>query len=88
MCEFFSCIATKDGKVLFTEEDSHETTIKRAKLKDDGESIVRLEYDGAHLKADQQIIPEWFEHAYIKIERRVKKAYAVVAPAREEYKSS
>ncbi len=41
MCEFFSCIATKDGHVLFTEQNSHETIIERAKLKDDDIAFVR-----------------------------------------------
>ena len=36
MCNFFSCIVTRDGRVLFTESDRHEVLIFRAGLKDVG----------------------------------------------------
>ena len=34
MCKFFSCIVVRDGRILFTEDDSHETIITRAGLRD------------------------------------------------------
>ena len=36
MCNFFSCIVTRDGRILFTESDRHEVLIFRAGLKDVG----------------------------------------------------
>ena len=46
MCDFFSAIVTRDHRVLFTEEDSHETIIARAGLTDTllhGRAWVRVE---------------------------------------------
>ena len=46
MCNFFSCVATKDGRILFTEQDSHSEIIRRAGLRDDEQfmrAFVRLE---------------------------------------------
>ena len=34
MCEFFSAVVTRDQRVLFCEEDSHEVLIARAGLRD------------------------------------------------------
>ena len=86
MCEFFSCIATKDGKILFCEDDSHEETINRANLKDNGHDFVRLEYtQGMGLRVDAQSIPEWYERSVHRIEDEVKKTYQNVAPALGDY---
>ena len=87
MCEFFSCIATKDGKILFCEDDSHEETIKRANLKDNSHDFVRIEYTPEMgLRVDAQSIPEWYERSAHRIEDGVKKLYQNVAPAWEDYK--
>jgi virulence-associated protein VagC len=36
MCNFFSCWVLRDGRILFTEDDSYERTACRAGLRDDG----------------------------------------------------
>ena len=86
MCDFFSCIATKDGQILFCEDDSHETIIERAKIKDDGGNFVRIEYtDEKGMKVDQAGIPEWYERCCVSIEMRTRKIYKIIAPALEDY---
>ena len=86
MCEFFSCIATKKGEILFCEKNSHEETIERANLKDNGHNFVRIEYttEGG-LRVDEQNIPEWYERAAARTEEEIKKLYQKVAPASEDY---
>jgi len=68
MCKYFTCVATKDGKVLWTERDEHEEIIKRAKLKDDyleNRSFVRIEVpegDMEQYRIDEDgTLPRWFE---------------------------
>ena len=86
MCEFFSCIVTKEGKVFFTEEDSHETIIDRLKIGDNGKNFVRIEHTKEKgYKIDEMTIPEWYERIVTMIKYNVKKTFAKVAPAREEY---
>lgn len=95
MCQFFSAIATRDGRLLFTDADSHEEIIYRAKLCDDDLHIrhwVRLELkpygdNWGSLKVDETSVPSWFDtddwhHRMIALASRVKQArdaYDVVA---------
>ena len=69
MCEFFSAIVTRDHRVLFTEEDSHETVIARAGLRDKalhGRAWVRVELrpDGPEgwqpVRVDEKTTPGWW----------------------------
>jgi len=90
MCKYFSCIATKDGRVLWTEEDSHEEVITRSGLKDcnlENRDFVRIEVDDGDMKNykidEQDTLPRWFEKResefYKKVESLLKKL-AVAKP--------
>jgi hypothetical protein len=77
MCNFFSCIATRDGRLLFSEDDSHEVIVNRANLRDNDAHIqhfVRLEivppFDKVHV--DEQSIPAWYASQRVGIEERAK----------------
>ena len=86
MCNFFSCIVTRDGKVLFTEEDSHEHVIERSGLKDDLEHFVRVEYTNENgYCVDESTIPEWYERMSAMIERNVELTYRNVKSLYDEY---
>ena len=86
MCEFFSCIVTKEGAVFFTEEDSHETIIDRLKIRDNGENFVRIENTKENgYKIDERIIPEWYERIAATIKHNVEKTFVKAASAWEEY---
>jgi len=68
MCKYWSGIATKDGKVLFTEQDSHEEVIERSGLKDDileNRDFVRIEVPDGDMKKyridEEGTLPRWFE---------------------------
>ena len=70
MCDFFSAIVTRDHRVLFTEEDSHETIIARAGLTDillHGRPWVRVELrpDGPEgwqpILVDERTTPGWWD---------------------------
>ena len=70
MCQFFSAVATRDGRLLFCETDSHEEIIRRARLRDTDRFIrhfVRLELvnkrGGATstLCVDETSVPAWFD---------------------------
>ena len=68
MCQFFSAIACRDGRLLFCEDDSHEEIIRRAGLNDTRVSIrhwVRVEVrpigEGwARVKVDETTEPAWW----------------------------
>ena len=95
MCNYFSCIATQDGRLLFTEEDHHETIIHRAGLKDVSlirRNFVRLEilppFDT--VKVDEQgTLPAWFEEYRNSVEEKAialaLRVDAVDAKWRPEY---
>ena len=58
MCNFFSCVVTKEGRVLWKEGvDSHSRIIKEC---DDYTNYVKIEYTKEGLYVDQDIIPAWF----------------------------
>jgi len=66
MCQFFSAIATRDGRLLFTEEDSHETIVYRAGLRDSALFLrhwVRIEQrpSATALTVDETSVPSWFD---------------------------
>lgn len=82
MCEFFSCIVTTSGDVLFTEEDSHDTVIERCGFNDDLKSFVRIEY--THFRGyiiDEKSIPEWYERLAAKARKDVKVTHNKVVVA-------
>jgi hypothetical protein len=91
MCEFFSCIATKDGRLLFTEEDHHQTTINRANLSDASlftRTFVRLECRPPFDKVtvdETGTLPGWFD--FYEWEHRVMDLAQRISPARQEYKT-
>jgi len=77
MCEFFSCIIDKKGKVYWdVYDDSHEYLITKFNLdanNDEVDKYVRIEVNPADgnifnhkinnwsIKIDEQIIPSWYE---------------------------
>src|SRR5512139_1421482 len=89
MCEFFSCIATRDGHLYFTEHDSHETIISRLKLRDTAHTqhFVRLEilppFDTCTI--DQRDTPSWFDEDKVAIMDRAILLAQQVALIRAEY---
>jgi len=88
MCQFFSAIATRDGHLLFTEDDHHETTITRAGLRDGDLFLrhwVRVEQHPTEtvLRVDETSIPAWFD--VNEWQPRVNVLLARVRPAREAY---
>lgn len=82
MCNFFTCIVTTTGDVLFTEENSHDTIIMRAGLIDDLKHFVRIEYTpiGGYI-IDEKGIPEWYERMAAKAKESVKVAHNKVVAA-------
>lgn len=85
MCNFFSAIVLRDGSILFTEEDSHETVIARSGLKDNLKHFVRVEYnreDGYEI--DERAIPEWYERIAAKAETNIKKTFAKIETFNDE----
>lgn len=66
MCNYFSCILTQDGRLLFTEDDSHSIIIERAGLDDSQvflRSFVRLECEPPFVDVDwdeDDTLPPWF----------------------------
>ena len=93
MCQFFSAIVTRDLRVLFTEQDSHETIIRRAELQDNDlylRSWVRVELqpEGNNwypLRVDESSTPAWFDDSRDTIAERVKTIAQKVASARAAY---
>ena len=86
MCNFFSCIVTRNGEVLFTEEDSHEEVIGRSGLKDDLEHFVRVEYNSENGYAvDEKSIPDWYERIAVMAEQNVKQVFDKVNLFKKEY---
>ena len=98
MCLFFSCIATRDGRLLFTEEDSHETVIARAHVRDTDAHLshfVRLERrPDSPVQLDEQETPSWFtlddwtpriEETFLQVTEARKPYEAACAKARKSY---
>lgn len=94
MCQFFSCIVTRDKRVFFTEHDSHEVIVQRGNFRDDDFLLrhwVRVEVKPrgkdkwGPVQIDDYTTPTWwfdephiFEDLVLKIANRVR-------PASEEY---
>ena len=89
MCEFFSCIVTRDGKLWFTEDDSHEVIIERKCLRDVAHTqhFVRLEVlpPFNSCEVDQCDTPSWFDDSRTEIESRAIDLAKRVGQARAEY---
>ena len=70
MCQFFSCLVTRDHRVLFCEDDSHEELIRRAGFNDHTTDIflrswVRVEVvptvaGWGSVKVDETSTPSWW----------------------------
>ena len=85
MCNFFSCIVTKDAAVLFTEVDSQDEVILRSGLIDGTLDFVRIEYtEEEGYKIDDEIIPEWYERIAALAEQRVIAIYRRIQPSWSE----
>ena len=86
MCQFFSAIATKDGRLLFTENDSHEEIIERAQLRDTELYLrhwVRIEQrPGTHMRVDETSTPTWFTEERDMWQARAEDCSAQLLPAR------
>jgi len=79
MCKYWSGIVTKDGKVLFTEEDSHEEVIRRSALKDcslENREFVRIEVENGDMKNyhvdETDTLPTWYEKRENEFHRKVE----------------
>lgn len=94
MCKFFSCIATHDGRLLFTEQDSHSEIITRANLRDDKlytRHFVRLEIvpPFASVRVDEDgTLPAWYEENREDVEARALKLARRVGGLREAYEAT
>jgi len=93
MCNFFSCVATRDGRILFTEQNHHSEIIMRANLRDTDlhlRHFVRLEcvppFDSVTVD-EQGTLPGWFENERASIEARVIELAKRVASAWEQYEA-
>lgn len=93
MCNFFSSIVTRDGRVLFCEEDSHEVIIERAGLRDTDTHVrhwVRVEVQPAGegwgpVRVDETTTPSWWIEDAAAWEGKVLELAARVRPAWEAY---
>ena len=96
MCQFFSGIVTRDGRCLFTEDDSHETIIARVHLRDTSTHLrhwVRVELvpaaEGwAPLRVDETSTPAWWDEDRPRWEALVQETASVVAPAWAAYQAA
>ena len=84
MSYFFSAIVTRDGKVLFCEEDSHWVIIQRAGLKDDFVRISILDGDMSKFKENEVTrLPKWYNRKMTKA--RCNELLRLIMPARKVY---
>ena len=90
MCNFFSAIVTRDGRVLFCEEDSHETIIQRAGLRDDkliDRDFVRIEIPNGDLAKYREdeigTLPEWYNRDVVR--DKCKEILTLIMPYRKLY---
>ena len=95
MCQFFSCLVTRDHRVLFCEDDSHEELIKRAGFDDTKDvflrSWVRVEVKPAGagwglLEVDETSVPSWWDK--VEDTDRVLTVADVVRSAWEAYEAA
>jgi tRNA A58 N-methylase Trm61 len=98
MCKYFSCIATKEGKVLFYEGDEHEEIINRSGLNDDileNREFVRIEVPDGDMKNynidEDGTLPRWFEKRenefYKKVQKLLSKVQKVKNAIDKEYQT-
>ena len=91
MCKFFSAIVLKTGEIRWCEDDSHEETIRRLGVEDDGDKFVRIELnpDGKKWKyvVDCPNAPDWFQRM-TGIETRVTAIAKKVRPKRDAYQKA
>ena len=93
MCQFFCAAVTRDRRVLFTEEISHETIVRRAGLPDISLHLrhwvrVELPPDGegwGALVVDETSTPAWFDP--VEDGARVQAVAARVRPAWPAYRA-
>ena len=88
MCDFLSAIATRDGRLLFCEDDSHETIVRRAGLRDGDLHLrhwVRVEQrpGDAALRVDEASTPGWWDAE--EWQPRLDALLARVSPVRAAY---
>ena len=88
MCDFLSAIATRDGRLLFCEDDSHETIERRAGLRDGDRHLrhwVRVEQrpGDAALRVDEASTPGWWDAE--EWQPRLDALLARVRPVRAAY---
>ena len=89
MCQFFSALVTRDHRVLFCEDNSHETLIARAGLSDTQLHLrhwvrveVRPDGDGwGAVHVDEITTPAWYDQVedgdrVIAVAERVRPAWA------------
>ena len=93
MCNFFSFTFHRDGRILFTEKDSHEEIIKRAGLRD-GDVFLRDFVRGeckppfdAVTVDENGTLPAWFEERRAEFEERAMMLARVVAGHFERYEA-
>jgi hypothetical protein len=99
MCDFFSAIATRDGRLFFTEEDSHETIIARAKLRDTDRHLrywIRVEVTPVGngwgpVRVDESEVPGWWgedraarEDTVLALANRVRAARAAYEAVQQQ----
>jgi hypothetical protein len=97
MCEFFSCLAFRDGAVRFCEDDSHETLISRLAL-DDTQALplrswVRVEVSPVGERwgpvcVDEESTPGWWDEDRAAFEGRVLTVATRVRPAWAVYNAA
>ena len=91
MCQFFSCLVTRDGDVRFCEDDSHETIISRLGWPDDRpletRGWVRAECEPPHTSVcvDETSVPGWYADDRARYDGLVMETAGRVAPARRAY---
>lgn len=91
MCEFFSALALKDGRLCFTSGDSHEDIISRLGLDDTGvvfyRNFVRLEctppFDDVEVD-EEGSLPAWFEDRRADFESRMMELAKQVNAVKED----
>ena len=90
MCDFFSCWATRDGRLLFCEDNSHDETARRAHLRDSNGHAVKIEVtpdgDGwGPVRVDEPTTPGWWTEDHAAWEGRVLALADRVRSARATY---
>ena len=86
MCDFFSCIVTKDAAVLFTEVNSHDEVILRSGVKNDTKDFVRIENtEENRYRLDGKTILKWYGRIAALAEQRVEAIYRMLQPLWSEY---